>query len=196
MITIYGASGHAKVIINIIRNNNGVIRQVLDDNESLDNILGYEICKPRNKPYSNVIVAIGNNSTRKSVVDRLIATSYTSIIHNSAVLDPNTNLGLGTVIMAGVVINSSVSIGNHCIINTSAIIEHDIFIDDFVHVSPGAILTGGVKVGQCSHIGAGAIILPNIKIGNNVTIGAGAVVTKNVKNNMVMVGNPARPLLK
>lgn len=45
-------------------------------------------------------------------------------------------------------------------------------------------------------IGAGAIVIGDVHVGNNVRIGAGSVVTKSILDNCVVVGNPARIIMK
>lgn len=49
-----------------------------------------------------------------------------------------------------------------------------------------------------SHIqvGANAVVIGDVHIGNNVRIGAGSVVTKSIPDNCVVVGNPARIIVK
>ncbi len=58
--------------------------------------------------------------------------------------------------------------------------------------------TGGkpIHIGKNCWFGAGAITLPGITIGNNCIVGAGAVVTHDVPDNTVVVGNPARPIVR
>ncbi len=196
MITVYGASGHAKVVIDVIHSNQIVIARVLDDNKAKASILGYTVHTPENKAYQDVVIAIGNNEIRRLIVKNINASYVKALIHATAIIGSDVTMGVGTVVMARTVINASVTIGRHCILNSGSIIEHDVIIDDFVHVSPGAIVTGGVHIGNGSQVGAGAVILPNIKIGKNVMIGAGAVVTKDVEDNAVAVGNPARAIKK
>lgn len=196
MITLYGASGHAKVVMDVIKSNDGVITQILDDNESLDSLLEYPVNKPEKKHYENVLIAIGDNTVRKNIAANLKATYCIPMIHKSVVLDTTATIDKGTVVMANAVVNSSVKIGSHCIINTAAIIEHDVVIGNFVHVSPGAVVTGGVKIGEGSQIGASAVILPNLKIGKNVVVGAGTVVVKDIADQTIVIGNPARILKK
>ena len=41
-------------------------------------------------------------------------------------------------------------------------------------------------------IGAGAKVLGNIKVGDNVKIGAGAVVLNDIRDNVTVVGVPAK----
>lgn len=51
-------------------------------------------------------------------------------------------------------------------------------------------------IGNNVKICAGAIVIGNITIGDNVIIGAGAVVVKDVPSGAVIVGNPARVIIK
>lgn len=45
-------------------------------------------------------------------------------------------------------------------------------------------------------LGANATILPGVEIGSEAMVGAGSVVTKNVLPNVIVVGNPAREIIK
>ena len=139
-----------------------------------------------------VVIAIGDNFTRKKVSKKLNGKFCQAMVHKSAIISNYVEIGDGTVVMANAVINSSSKIGEHCIINTAAVIEHDVSISDFVHISPSATITGNVEIGEGCHIGAGATIIPGIKIGEWVTIGAGATVISDVPDFAVVVGNPGR----
>ena len=192
---VYGASGHAKVIIDIIRSQGDIsIDYVLDDNRSIDRILDFEVKHDLNDEMEalNAVIAIGNNSIRKKVAGRLPNRFIKALIHKSAILAENSNIEEGTVVMANAVINSSTRMGKHCIINTGSVIEHDVRISDFVHISPSATITGNVEIGEGSHIGAGAVVIPGIKIGEWVTVGAGAVIINDIPDYAVVVGNPGK----
>ena len=192
---LYGASGHAKVIIDILKKNKINISTIIDDNKDLKSILELKV-NPINKITINetVLISIGNNKTRKLISEKLNTINYGRAIHPNTTIDNTSIIQEGTVVMANVIINSSSNIGKHCIINTNSVIEHDCNIGDFVHVSPSATLCGNVTIGEGTHIGAGAIIIPNIKIGKWCVIGAGSVVIKDVPDNITMVGNPAKPI--
>lgn len=193
---LYGASGHCKVIIDIIKKNGDYVEEIFDDNENLKNIMDFKIrnVKYLKKNKNKVIICIGNNYARKKIVKKNKSVTFGSIQHPNAIIDETVIIGKGTVVMAGVIINSSVKIGEHCIINTSSSIDHDCDIDNFVHVSPNATLCGNVKIGECTQVGAGSVIIQGLTIGKNVIIGAGAVVVKDVPDNVIIVGNPAKSI--
>ncbi|SDR70139.1 acetyltransferase [Gramella sp. MAR_2010_147] len=192
---IYGASGHAKVIIDIITSsNNKPIDFLLDDDRSLKKLLEFRVNHDITPEMLNqkAVIAIGDNLTRKKVSKLLKSAFCSALVHKSAVLSNYVEIGDGTVVMANAVINSSSKIGRHCIMNTAAVVEHDVSISDFVHISPAATITGNVEIGEGSHVGAGATIIPGIKIGKWVTIGAGTIVVSDVPDYAVVVGNPGR----
>ncbi|WP_442902395.1 acetyltransferase [Flavobacterium sp.] len=195
-INLYGASGHCKVIVDILLSNKTTVGKIIDDNPKLATILNFEVQKKEAfvfEAHSNWIISIGNNKVRKMLSHQL-QLNFVVAVHSKAVVSPFTTIGEGTVIMAGVIINPDVAIGKHCIINTGAVLEHDCIIHDFAHISPSVALAGGVIVGEGSHIGIGASIIQGVKIGKWATIGAGAVVLKDIPDYAVVVGNPGRIL--
>ena len=177
---LFGASGHAKVVVDVINSTNNKIIGVFDDHlllESFQDIPFLGKLEKDNKVLKKgeLIIAIGNNEIRKQIVNN-IESRYFTALHRNCFISAYSEIGKGTVVMQYVSVNSNAKIGNHCIINTSSVIEHDCVIEDFVHVSPNATLTGNVKVGEGTHIGAGAVVIPNIRIGKWSVIGAGSVV--------------------
>jgi len=194
---LYGASGHAKVIIDICKKNKNTITAIIDDNKDITNLLSYKVGQLKNNilKTDSCIISIGNNYSRKKVAQNIQA-KYGKAIHPNTTIDPTVKIDEGTVVMAGSVINATTKIGKHCIVNSSATIDHDCVINDFVHISPNATVCGGISIDEGTHIGAGVVIIPNIKIGKWCIIGAGAVVTKNIVDGDIVVGNPARSIKK
>lgn len=194
---MYGAGGHSKVIIDIIRSNEIAVTGLFDDNPSdgsgkdvpiLGKYEGQQLTAP-------LIISIGNNEIRQRISASLKVVFGTAI-HTSAFISPSAIIKEGSVVMQGAIVQADAVIGAHVIVNTGACIDHDCVIGDFAHIAPGAVLCGNVKVGEGTFIGAGAVIPPNIKIGKWCKIGAGAVVTKDVPDFTTAVGNPARHLDK
>jgi sugar O-acyltransferase (sialic acid O-acetyltransferase NeuD family) len=117
-------------------------------------------------------------------------------IHPRAFVARDAVLGMGCQILANSAVASEASLGEACIVNTAASVDHDCLLGNGVHIGPGARLAGQVRIGDYSFVGTGAIVLPRINIGKNVIVGAGAIVTKDIEDNLTVVGNPARPLIK
>ncbi|TQD33488.1 acetyltransferase [Haloflavibacter putidus] len=195
-INLYGASGHAKVVIDsIMSSDDFYIGKIYDDNRHIDKLSGFSVRHSSEiDDKSDFIISIGNNQTRKKIVNQYDFTFTEAIVHFKAIVSPFAILGNGSVVMPLAVINAASKIGEHVIINTGSIIEHDCVLQDFCHISPNATLAGGVIIGEETHIGTGAIVLPGLRIGKNCTIGAGAVVTKNIPDNCTAVGIPAKPI--
>ena len=192
---VYGASGHCKVIIDILEANGIDIDFIVDDNALIDQLLGYSVVRDTGV-YDEALIAIGACDVRRRIADRLQVQRYVTAIHPSAVVSPRSMIGEGTVVMQGSIIQSCAFIGKHCIVNTGASVDHDAVIDDFVHIAPHATITGNVIVGTGTWVGAGAVVRQGIRIGKNCMIGAGSVVIKDVPDNVVAYGNPCKVIRK
>lgn len=191
---LYGASGHAKVIIDILKSQKKEITCIFDDDPLKCNLLGYTVAYPYNPlqmANDELIISIGNNLIRKSKSE-VIRHKYGIGIHSSAIVSQFSVINPGTVVMHNAVVQSGSVIGQHAILNTSCSVDHDCIIDNFTHISPGAVLCGNVRIGEGTHVGAGAVIIPNTTVGKWVTIGAGAVIIKDVPDFAVVVGNPGK----
>jgi sugar O-acyltransferase (sialic acid O-acetyltransferase NeuD family) len=203
-IILAGYSGHAFVVADILTRSGFVIQGYFEKNAKQVNPFnlvwlgddGMEEVLIKFKNH-NVFIAIGNNSVRRSLFNRLTKTGLkhinaidrTSIISSSVLLK-----GSGVMIGANAVVNALSAIGNGVILNTSCIVEHECKVGNFAHIGPSAILCGNVSVGENTFIGAGAVIKEGVMIGNDVTIGAGAVIIRDIVDNLKVAGNPGRIL--
>ena len=192
---IVGASGHAKVILDILILTGRHIEGIWDDNQGLQTFCNMPVLGTIDAFASlktgPAFIAIGNNKIRMQIAQKL-ACSMESGIHPQSAIAASVHIGEGTVVMANASINADTTIGRHVIVNTNASIDHDCSISDFVHVSPQAGLAGNVQVGTGAHIGIGAVIIQGIKIGAWAVVGAGAVIINDVPDYAVVVGNPGR----
>ena len=199
-IFVFGASGHAKVVIDIIeRQRLYEIAFLVDDNLELKgtDFFGYPVLGGKDDLLESGIrlgiVAIGSNRARCAIAAWLRENGFgfVSAIHPSAQLARSVAIGRGSVVMAGAVINSDSTIGYDVIVNTRASIDHDCTIGDGVHLAPGSTLCGAVTIGNGTFVCAGATVIPNLTIGSNVTVGAGATVIRDVSDGVTVVGSPA-----
>ena len=194
-LIIIGASGHGRVVANVARLCGYKDIIFLDDNNMISSCAGFPVVgRSDEAPSGAIIVAIGENETRKRLMDFYSEREQPVLIHPSAVIAEDVEIGKGSVIMAGAIINPGVKIGCGVIVNTSSSIDHDCIIGDYCHVSVGARLCGTVVVGGKTMIGAGSTIINNVLIHEGCKIGAGAVVTHDLLELGTYVGIPARIL--
>jgi len=190
---LYGASGHAKVIIEILESQGIQVHGLFDDDPNKQSLLDYPVLQFNQSILGNqeLVIAIGDNRLRQDFANKIKA-KYGQAIHPTATISKRSSIGEGTVVMGHAIINSHTQIGKHCIINTSASIDHDCVIEDYCHISPNATITGNVTIGEGSWIGAGAVIIPGVKIGKWCVVGAGAVILCDIKDKFKVAGNPGR----
>lgn len=203
---IFGASGHAKVVLDAARLQGHDVLAVFDDNPALagGRFMGCPVPGGREAllPWcleSGVtagIVAIGQNQVRARVADWLLASGLrlVSVVHPAAIVAAGVTLGEGSVLMAGVVINSDSRIGANCIVNTGATVDHDCDLGDAVHIAPGCHLCGNVRVGGETLVGAGSVVIPGIRIGCHALIGAGSTVVCDQADGIKAAGSPCREM--
>ena len=205
-ILIIGASGHAKVIVDIIeRQNHYKIHGFLDTYKKKGNYLfDYPILGPEDDINTIVeqhnimgcFVAIGDNCTRKKMVAKIAALNpklpFINAIHPHSTIGKNVELGRGIAIMPGVVINSDSKIGDFCILNTNSSLGHDGTMKNYSSISSGVRTGGNLLLEENSAISIGATIIENIIIGKDTIIGAGSLVTKNIPDHVVAYGGPAK----
>lgn len=199
-LLIIGAGGHGKVVADIALNLKKYdVIEFLDD--AIKECMSFKVidCVNNMNNYIedyDIIVAIGNTSARKQILDELIKNNakIPSLIHPTATIGENVEIGFGTVVMAGAIINPDSKIGNGCIINTAATVDHDCKLENYVHISVGAHLAGNVKIGESTWIGIGSSVINNINICENVMLGAGAVAVKDITESGTYIGVPAKKI--
>ncbi|MBN2303051.1 MAG: acetyltransferase, partial [Anaerolineae bacterium] len=199
-LVIWGASGHARVVADIVRVQ-GIYRIAgyLDDRAESPGaefnggrILGGQERLPilLDQGITHLIIGIGNCWVRLALADVAETAGFTlaAAIHSSAVIAAGVDIGGGTVIAAGCVINPAARIGCNVIVNTSASVDHDCVLADGVHISPGAHLAGGVTVGRGTWVGIGSVVKEQVTIGAGSMIGAGSVVLADIPDGVMAYG--------
>jgi len=203
-VVVYGASGHGKVVADILRACGIEIAGFVDDdplktrNESCPKVLGDGKWLAGRAAHEPIVVAlgVGDNFARRAVAERCSTAGIQLLtaVHPSATVAPSAKISRGAVIMAHAVVNPDAVIGCGAIINTAAIVEHDCHVGDFAHLSPRTATGGHVHVGDLAWLGIGSTVIPGIRVGTGSIVGAGATVVHNVVDWVVVIGTPARIL--
>ena len=146
-----------------------------------------------------LVVCAGRGEVRERLVGRLHrlgvgAGRFTSIIHPRAVLDRDTVLGTGAIILAGVVATAQVTIRDHVVCMPNVVLTHDDVIDSYATLCAGVVLGGNVHVGERAYLGMSCSVREGCTVRARAMVGMGAVVIEDVDSNRTWVGVPARPL--
>jgi sugar O-acyltransferase (sialic acid O-acetyltransferase NeuD family) len=205
-IVIIGASGHARVVIDIVEHAGEFeIAGLVDrDSEVGSRVLGYPVLGreddlpilARTHSLRGAAVAIGDNFVRSQVADRIVRScpdlQFVSAIHPRATIARGVAIGRGTVIMAGTVVNPGSEIGRGCILNTSSSLDHDSRMEDYSSLAPRVAIGGNCRIGSHSALGIGASVIHGVTIGEHVVVGAGSTVLQDVEPRQIVYGTPAR----
>jgi sugar O-acyltransferase (sialic acid O-acetyltransferase NeuD family) len=186
-IFVYGAGGQGRVVLDTLKN--GLVEYgvstIVDDDETLHGktisdalVWGSEAIRDERG-----FIAIGDNAARMQIASRYRGRLVT-LVHRTAFVSKDTELGEGSVMMASTVVNVGARIGSNVIVNTGATVDHDCTIGDGVHIAPGCHLCGGVEVGEGTLLGVGAVVVPGIRIGRTAFVPAGQTVTRNVPDGI------------
>jgi len=203
-LTLWGASGHAKVVADIVRAENRYeLAGFIDDfsAEAPAEFCGLPVLRTREclgnvlrQGIGRIIIAVGDCQARVRLacMARDHGFSLGVAIHPRATVASGVSVGAGTVIAAGAVVNPGTVIGENVIVNTSASVDHDCVVEDGAHVGPGCHLGGWVRVGRESWLGIGSIVRDRVRIGSGTMVGAGAVAVGDLPDGVVAYGVPAK----
>jgi len=209
---IFGASGHAKEVLWIIKEINKLAEEVIVVDKFVvaenDPLLGgyYDsISIISESAYlenyanqvHNCILAIGSSKIRKNILNKIVTekTQFPSLIHPSVIYDKTrVKIGKGVIIEANVTLTTDINIADFVHVNIGSTISHDVQINSFVTISPSVHIAGNVTLKENVFLGINSTIIERLTICENTTIGAGALVLKEITDAGTYVGIPARKI--
>lgn len=198
-VLVYGASGHARVLIDLMRLGGEFFPvAAVDDSPADDDVFGVPLLgtsslftQLRAEGLETAVLGIGsvqNHRSRRKLYDRLVSAGFAipNLIHRRAAVEPSVSMGIGNQIFAGAVVGSAAKLGDNTIINSGTVVSHDCVIRPHTHLSPGAILAGGVEIGENTLVGMGVTIYLGVRIGSNVVIANGSHIMKDVPDGTII----------
>lgn len=211
VFAVYGASGFGREIMPIVKSqykDEGFDFVFVDDDiNELQvngvNVLTFTQYVELPATFKSISIAVADSKIRKELAFRCKQNniSIRQVRASNSVLMDDVSIGEGGVISHFVTITSNVKIGMHFHGNLYSYVAHDCVIGDYVTFAPSVKCNGNIEIGNNVYVGTGAILKQGrpgvpLTIGSGAIVGMGAVVTKNVAPNSVVVGNPAKTLVK
>ncbi len=205
-IVIVGASGHGRVALDAARCQDrfDVVGWIDTFVAAGTELAGLRVLGPpaaldalaREHQLDGYFLGISDNVTRAKVHESLKQLhpdlQLTSLVHPSAVIARDVEVGAGSLILAGAVVNTNARIGMGCIVNTRASLDHDGEMKPWSSLLPGVVTGGNVEIGEFSCVCLGATLAHKVRIGSHTVIGAGSVVLADVPPLSLAYGVPAR----
>ena len=209
-LIILGASGNALDVLDVVDALNAIepsweVIGLLDDGRVGTSLAGIpvvgELRSAKKFDSCWFLNAIGSDRSFRRRTEVVAATGLTperfaTLIHPRATVSTRCKLGYGICLQAGACLAGHVNVGNHVWLAPGTIIGHDTTIADHAVVAPGAVISGGCRLAEACYVGAAAAIRQQVRIGAGALVGLGAVVVRDVPAGLVVVGNPARPLVR
>jgi len=189
-IVIVGAGSQGMIVADILACAGTPAVGFVDDTSG-KKVLG-TIDDLRTIPHDAIIVAIGDNRLRRSLVERLAGERLATAVHPFTSIAASARIGEGSMISAGAIVTPNAVIGRSVILNTKASVDHDTIVGDFAHISIGSTIGANVRIGEGTLIAAGATIVTGVTVGARSVIGAGAVVVRDIPDDVTAFGVPAR----
>ncbi len=145
-----------------------------------------------------IIIANGEPKIREKLFNKVRKENLNlgKLIDPSAVISPSSKIKDGTIITPLCSIQANAEINENVLVNTGSIIGHDILVGKNSVVSSFVNIGGSSIIGEKVFLGMGCMIKENLKIGSSTIIGMGSFVHRSVGGQLIVMGNPARPIKK
>ena len=206
-MVIIGAGGMGRTFYDMARESIGYgteydIKGFIDDNtavlDAFDNyppMLG-TISGHRPAEDEVFVCSIGGSARRKCM-EQIIANGgrFLTMIHRTARLGTNTEIGEGTVIGAFTTIGADAKVGKYNMIQSYTVVGHDSRIGDWNRIDTHVTLVGGTIVEDEADIHTGAMISHNVTVESRSRVAACSFVIRRVKSGTTVMGNPAKRLI-
>ena len=201
ILGIYGSNGSGREVMEIARIQN-VWEEIVfidDFNESDGPVkkISFEHFKGiYTKDEARIVISLGETKDREMLRKRVTDAGYSlgRVIHPSAYISPDAKTKDGLIARANVVVSCGAEIGENVQLFECSTIGHDTVIGIDSIVSAKVSIGGNCEIGDGVYIGMSAAVKEKIRIGNHSTIGMSTAVFKDVDENLIVLGNPGRPM--
>lgn len=206
-LIIIAAGGMGRTIYGIAKESIGygtdyLIKGFIDDNlHALDGFPNYPpiigtISEYKPQPDDVFVCSIGGSSRRTCIENLLaIGAQFINIVHTSARIRTNVQMGEGNVICPYVSIGADARMGSFNMIQPFTTIGHDVVIGDYTRIDTHVTCVGEAKIGNEVDIYTGAVVNFGVRVEDGAHVGACSFVIRKVKAGTTVYGNPAKVLM-
>ena len=149
------------------------------------------------QPDDVFICALGDVHYKKHYSELILnrGGQFISIVHPSAHIGHNVQIGRGCIIAGNVWLDSDTKIGDFVTLQTGALIGHDCLIDCWSIIDSTCFLGGFVHLKESVMVHPHSCIIPHKTVHSNAIVNIASVVIRDVKENSIVMGNPAREMI-
>lgn len=208
-LVIIGAGGFGREVLDLVKDINGTASTFdflgfLDDGEVQVQLLQRVGARLLGRSSmladlaASFVIGIGTGEPRRRIdaLARSWDRTAVTLMHPSATIGNDVQVGEGVVIAAGVRLTTHIVLGRHTHLNLNCTVGHDVIVEDYVTLYAGVHVGGGCVIEEGATLGTGCVLLPNVRVGRGAVVGAGAVVVRDVAPHTTVVGAVARPTLR
>lgn len=159
-------------------------------------VYSYEEAINKYKGDLEISMGIGEPAVREKLFAKIkkdgIETA--TLIHPDVYIPESTKIGKGVTIQTGCCISCNVEIEDYVYIQPQANVGHNDFLKTGCILSGMANLAGNVTIGNYTYVGLSTVIKEGILVGDYSIIGMFSAVYNDIPDEMIAMGNPARPM--
>lgn len=141
------------------------------------------------KPAAIFAIGYRDMRARGMALDRILASGFelVSFVHPRAIIEPESKIGAGSIVLGGAIIDQGVSIGEGCFVDIGVRVGENTRIGANNYLSSGASLGGAVVVGSGSFFGMDCTVTNGVSVGSHCFVNAKSLVARNLRNDIKLV---------
>lgn len=210
MLTIYGAGGAGRAVLETVKQLQAVERRwesicfVEDAQWHREDRLIYGIpvwsvdafMSQFSPEECQFAISLGEPAVRDRIFRLIKEKGYSlaTVVHPSVYVPDSTVLSEGVIALPCVYLDPDVTVGENTFLHPFVTVGHDTKLGRSVVCTAGASIAGNVEIGDRTYIAMHVAVHEKIKIGSDAIIGMGSMVQRDIPDNVIAMGNPARPM--
>ncbi len=141
-------------------------------------------------------ISVGEPAIREKLFNKVKGKGYSlaTIVHPSVYVPDSTVLSEGVTVQHGVYFDPDVTVGANTWFHPYVSVGHDTVIGNNTVLAAFSCLAGNVVIGDRTYIAVHVAVREGKKIGSDTIIGMGSMVQRDIPDNVIAMGDPARPM--